>query len=112
MTHFGAQLPPKAVVIGVAFTLQKYSQLGTTTDENVSLTAKGAAVGSPRPSGEAWPGVIAPSTYGSDTDPWGMPLTGADVNDPDFGFRLSAVASGNLTNAGVKDVAMTVTYCK
>ena len=100
------------MVIGIVFTLSKYSQLGTTQDEHAGLTAKGMPMGSSRASPEAWPSVIAPRTYGGEADPWGTTLTGADVNDPDFGFSLSAVSNSNLANAGVKDVSMTVTYCK
>jgi len=111
-THFGAQVPATSKVVGISIALQKYSTIGNTQDQSATLIVKGAAAGAQHASLADWNNTASPASYGGESDAWGLALTGADVNDPDFGFSLSAVTDNNLANAGVKQVAMTVTYCR
>ncbi len=56
---------------------------------------KGGSIGSTdKASAEAWPGTLAYSTYGGDSELWGETWSYSDINSSDFGIAISAYATG------------------
>ncbi len=78
----------------------------------VLADATGTATGDDKSDSSSWPDTDTEFIYGGPTDDWGLgPLTGADINDTDFGFILRAFESnGGTAGPRVDVIQMRVHY--
>jgi hypothetical protein len=93
--NFGLSIPASAVINGIIVKIERhklYSFTTTTYDKRVSLRLADGSIGSEnKASATEYPGSSdGIATYGANNDTWGLTLTGADVNDADFGVALSS----------------------
>lgn len=92
-TGFGFTIPDGAVISGVVVQVEHSERLpgATIQNEQVKLVVGSVIQGENRAGG-----VLTTEdevqTYGSPTDTWGLSLTPANVNSPDFGVALAYLA--------------------
>ncbi|HEX6502426.1 MAG TPA: RHS repeat-associated core domain-containing protein [Terriglobales bacterium] len=123
---FGFNIPLNASITGVKVEIDRQNQTSLVAaanivDNDVTLLRAGTPVGNNYAAG-SWPKDLeAIQTYGGSTDMWGVALTPADVNNPNFGVQVSArtpttctnTQNGNCGNTGapeVDQIRMTVYY--
>lgn len=107
---FNFNVPSDAVILGVQFGFGAYSQSSTTaTIAGVSLFYLGSAIGTTVDPGTNFITTFQNLTFGISTDLWGYALTPAIVNDPSFGFGISAQLS-NIRVFFQAPYTMTVFY--
>ncbi|MGH7789712.1 MAG: hypothetical protein ACRERC_22770, partial [Candidatus Binatia bacterium] len=107
-TNFGFAIPAPAEIVGIEVSVEHRSSLGTVVDSRARIV-KGGVVGSAeRALAGFWPIADATVTYGSSSDLWGTTWTPADINNPGFGFALSATDS--FDTAGVDHISIVVHY--
>lgn len=82
-TNFGFNIPPTATIVGVE-AIFSYSYT-TFVDTFVRLVVNNLEVGSNKAMNTSL-GAFGSRTYGASNDLWGLTLTPADINSPNFGF--------------------------
>jgi hypothetical protein len=105
-TAFGFSISNAAVITGIQVDVER-SALAFSTSDNAVRIVKGGTIGTTDKSAAgAWPyfyGAVV--TYGGDGDLWGETWTAADIEDPGFGFAISAA---NVSE-GVAITAISIT---
>ena len=110
---YGFTVPANAVSIdGVVVEIDRNNAAGAASDNRVQLLNELGAIAGNNNADLAtdWPATLSVVTYGSATTTWGLALTPAIVNDPDFGVCLSAQADAANTDIAVDFIRMTVHY--
>lgn len=89
---FGFSIPAGATITGIVVTVERRQDLiSEISDNSVMLVKNGVRVGNDYAiSNVVWPVLDLVQPYGSPLDLWGTTWTPADINDPDFGFMISA----------------------
>lgn len=107
-SNCGFTIPDNATIVGVQVDVRKKSTLPNQVGDNL-ITLGGDDLSDFT---IKWPTTFGISTYGGPSELWGLALTPADVNDPNFSFTLQArrvtVAQSPLIN--VDTVKITVFY--
>jgi len=114
MTGLGLSVPSTATIDGIVLDVRVKASgaLGyIVRDNSVMLIVGGSVQGSDHASGSNWTGSFVNRTLGSSSDKWGVALTPAMVNDPDFGIAFSVQYVGLvLPTASIDYMAVTVHY--
>jgi hypothetical protein len=113
-THFGFKLAANATITGVEV---KYVRRDATNPPNggveeysVRLIVNGDISGNNEADSSSWQKLSGETKgHGSPTDLWNLPLTGADIDNEDFGFGVSAVGI-NGSYAEVQLFQMNIYY--
>lgn len=123
--NFGFSIPSTASIKGIVLKLERNASFPLVIeDESLQLLLAGVATGTDvavgdgtNGTGDEWPqNTDATATYGSSTDvsgSFGLTPTYADVNDEDFGFRLSVshvAGVGDPTDCEIDSATMAVYY--
>lgn len=109
---FGFAIPPDATIDGITVEIVRSSIGSRCGDVLVSLLSDGLVDGDNRADfTTVWPATAAAKAYGGPTDLWGLALTPADVNDPEFGVGVQCVkAIAGPGGARVDYLSVTVHY--
>jgi len=95
---YGFAIPSNETVVGVICQVIKKRSTTGPSDTAVKLYKAGFSYGNNNSAqGAAYTSTDATSTYGSQTDLWGLTLSPADVNASGFGFEYTATCSGSAT---------------
>ena len=105
-------VPGTATIDGVVVEIERNNAAGAASDNRVQLLDETGGIAGNNNADLAtdWPATLSVVTYGSATTTWGLALTPAIVNDPDFGVCLSAQADAANTDIAVDFIRMTVHY--
>jgi hypothetical protein len=110
--NLGFALPADGIILGVEVSLTRYERAfaNVIQDYQASLCLGGARIGAGRAKVGYWPTIPTATLYGSAVDGWSASLTPAIVNDPTFGFAISARnVSGTRTETGIiTSISLTV----
>ena len=108
-TNFGITIPAGMVVAGIEVRVQWYSDNFNIYNSSTSLVVGGVIAGTPNATLfiDATPTV---TTFGDSLDTWGLSLTKADVEDPDFGVALQFTDDFATGNVYVARINITVHY--
>ena len=104
ITGFGFAIPSNATILGVQFTVYKFTS-NIVVDNSVKLVISGTPSGTEHALAGAWPqrhSAIFPygqAVYGNGTDTWGVALTPAIVNSASFGMVISAAGTSLSSSA-------------
>lgn len=115
LSGFAFSVPSDATINGVTVSVERRAS-GTANIRDASIklvNASGAVAGTEHANtATAWPnGTDGTASYGSGSDLWGLTLTPATVNDPDFGVAIAAKHYSGVSNHAQVDTAtITVTY--
>jgi len=118
VTNFGFSLSGLSSICGIKVEIEKQYNifvgvLSSVTDNEVRIVKGGVISGSDLASG-GWPSSDAYSTYGSNSQKWGLTWTAADINSTGFGVAISTHISAGLAglsmDALVDHVRITVYY--
>ncbi|MBS1620685.1 MAG: T9SS type A sorting domain-containing protein [Bacteroidetes bacterium] len=115
---YGFSIPALANICGIKVDIEKrYQTIGlfsSVTDNSVKIVKGGVVSGAERASGSAWSPSDAYSSYGSNSDLWGLTWTPSDINNANFGVAISAKLSAGLAaltlNAEIDHIRITVFY--
>lgn len=111
-TNFGFSINPCDNVTGIEVRIEWSKPSGATvTDDAIRLVVGGviqSAVN--RANGTVLPVSDAVYLYGNTSDPWGLSLTGADVNASDFGVAIAVkrTAGGSAPTPQIDHVTITL----
>jgi hypothetical protein len=113
-TNFGFAIPSTATVQGIEIEVRKSEDADTNniTDNTVRII-KGAAIGATdRSNATEWPVALAYTIYGGPNDMWGETFTPAQINASNFGFAISAKATGGVAGgiANIDHIRIRVYY--
>ena len=96
---FAGPVPNDATIVGIQVIVDRSSTGDRCRDTLISLYLNGVVIGDNKAdTGTQWPASLTEKTYGGASDDWGAGLTGADVNDPDFGIAIQC--EKNVAGAG------------
>lgn len=118
VTNFGFSLSSLSSICGIKVEIEKQYNifigvLSSVTDNEVKIVKGGVISGNDLGSG-GWPSSDAYSTYGSNSQKWGLTWTPADINSSGFGVaistHISAGVAGLSMDALVDHVRITVYY--
>lgn len=110
VTGFNFNIPQDATINGVAVSVSRFgSILSGVSDNSVRIVKAGSVVGTDKALGGFWPAADTVANYGDLNDDWGVSWTPQDINDPNFGVAISAVAS-LIATAKIGEVTITVSY--
>jgi hypothetical protein len=105
---FGFAIPSPAQIKGIEVAVERRSTAGSIFDARARIVKNNVVGTEDRAMVGLWPMTDEVVVYGSDSDLWGETWTPADINDPGFGFALSA--TDNVDTAAVDHVTITVHY--
>jgi hypothetical protein len=112
LADFRFEIPEGQGVLGAVAELLRRGTFGDdrAADAEVRLVVNGQIVGDDRSLGGDWPLSFAWSTHGGASDTWGLTLTPAIVNSPDFGIAIRAkdVPAGDVVAALIDAARLTV----
>lgn len=110
----GLDVPEGATINGVEVVVKRRNITASDSslrDAEVRLVVGGEVAGDDRAAaGVYWPGTATTRTYGGMTDLWGLSLTVADVNAPDFGAALRAYCEAGTGQPRVDAITIKVYY--
>ncbi len=117
---FGFSIPAGSTICGIEINIE-LRQVGavfgssSVRDNSILLLDNnGLIAGSNHASGTEWSSSDENRTYGNSTDMWGLTLTEADINDPDFGVAISVNLQASITamvlSGEIDHVSMAVHY--
>jgi len=118
-TGFGFSLPSNVTICGVTVTVvrqwQGTLQVGANMyDNSVKLITGGTIGGIEHASGTTWSSSVSTVQYGGASDEWGLALTPAIVNSPNFGVAISTYMSAGLVSltsiAAIDYISVNITY--
>lgn len=118
VSGFNFSIPSNALICGITVHIRKRAS-GTASadtkvmDEEVKLIKDGTIIGLNKASSTAWPTDFVTESYSGDAAYWGVALTPADVNDPQFGIAFSGKLSSLVTafpRAEIDHISMVVEY--
>lgn len=119
---FGFSIPEGSEILGITVEVDRSAiavgdSPAIAQDGSAQLSLAGVATDADYAMLGSWGSVESRVVYGGRQDLWGRSWTPAEVNSPDFGFGLSAVASGFISQdiasrvtARVRTVHLSVTY--
>ena len=94
VTGFNFNIPWYASICGVNVEIESRATglilTASIRDQEVRLIKNGIISGNNYALATNWGSSDSYKSYGGSTDTWGLDLTPADVNDPDFGIAISA----------------------
>ncbi|MFH1608868.1 MAG: hypothetical protein ABH951_02530, partial [Patescibacteria group bacterium] len=109
-TNFGFAIPAGSVINGIQVSITRDGAVGNKIkDSSLKLVKGGVIGGTDHSAGASWANGDTLVTYGSTSDLWGLTWTSADINSSNFGFVISATATGSRT-ATIDNINITVTY--
>jgi hypothetical protein len=112
-SNFGFAVPSTAIIDGVKVEIENNKTAGNISDDatyGVKLVKGGTVQGNNNRSFANWPTTDAYTTYGSNSDKWGLTLTPTDVNASNFGVAISATAFLSSGTARIDHIRITVYY--
>lgn len=112
---FGFQVPAAAKVQGVFVAVLRRAPSGELRDRTIQLAPEGNPAGDNRAAESFYSSTLATTTYGSDGDLWGQPLTPAVVNGAAFGVGIKVVRASSSGTEGVAEidfVTIDIAYCE
>lgn len=98
-SNFGFSLPSQSTILGIEVRVERQAPGASVVDGTIRIfDASGNPVGDNKSAGAAWTTSSTDEivTFGGPTDPWGLTLAEADVEDVDFGVGVSAVITTPL----------------
>ncbi len=108
---FGFALPATSQIKGIAMEMTRSADSPGVGDGQLVLVAPGATPSASRGRQKEYPFMSTEVvTYGGATDTWGTTLSAAQINDPQFGVRLTLSGFPD-SPARVDGVALWVHYC-
>jgi hypothetical protein len=108
-TAYGFTVPSGAAISGIEMEVARRAFAGAARDWEVRILYDGGA-SDDKADATAWPATIATRTLGGPADIWGRLWTDTEVNHPNFGALLMAMATAADTDIGVDFVRLTVYY--
>lgn len=118
VSGFNFSIPANAIICGITVHIRKRAS-GTAsvntriTDEEVKIIKNGTITGLNKASTTVWPTDFVTESYSGDAAYWGVPLTPADVNDPQFGIAFSGKLSSlekAFPRVEIDHISMVVEY--
>lgn len=108
----GLSIPSGATITGLEVKIERWCGAGGAVDACVQLLdANGDLQGDNKADTvTAWPGTESVATYGGTGDTWGVSLTPAMVNDPDFGVGLAVQAASPNADIFVDYIQVKIWY--
>lgn len=102
---------PAASVQGILIEVERSATAASqVSDAVVNIRKADGTYGSAnKGQGGTWPTTDAYTSYGGASDVWGLTWTDTDINDADFGFRISCV-SGDASQGRIDHCRITVYY--
>jgi uncharacterized repeat protein (TIGR01451 family) len=109
-TGFGFNISAGATINGIEVLVERNGDNGgKISDNSVRLVKNGTIGGDEKSAAGTWPASDGNITYGGSNDLWGLNWTYSDINSVNFGFVISAKATGSRT-ASVDCIRITVYY--
>lgn len=110
-TGFNFSIPTGATINGISVGIEKKAWNAGFYDNAVRIIKNGEIGTTDKSNINAWPTLDGTGTYGSSSDLRWTGWTSADINNPNFGFAISAINSGATNSKPSVDwINITVTY--
>ena len=111
---FGFNLPAGSTIKGIKVEVKKGSEaFADLKDKNITLVINGIPSGQGKASPASWdnngPSPTTYTTYGSETDLWGLTIMAADIN-PGFGVAIGVIEDKDPGDAYIDHIRITVYY--
>lgn len=115
VSNLGLVVSPHKVVTGIQVSVTRKAQVAAAIKDNLAKLIKadgtfGAT--NKADTGTSWLLTDFTKSYGGEGDTWGETITGADLNDTDFGFIIQVKNSslGANSTASVELITMTIWF--
>jgi hypothetical protein len=115
ISNFKFDIPADAIIEGITVTVRKGATDDGVTDNSIKLILNGKVQGTDHARQDNWNKSAEVSTYGGDSDLWGLVLTPSAVSSYNFGLALSAansLFSDDTIKAEIDYISISVNYKK
>jgi hypothetical protein len=108
-TNFGFAIALTETIQGISVSVERNKAgAAVVSDVNARIVKLGEIKSQNKSSGSLWPTTDESKVFGGISDLWGETWTPEDINSTNFGFALSALIDGAITNSRVDAITITV----